>query len=217
METLDKQALQQLIHTLVSTHPELASTIDRVAESPSVKSQVDLVRSKKQDIIDNLPYKCDVESDYSYMRVKPYLSEFLSTVLDFILAVLPPMDVALSQACILLDEVTQMIHELPAFTNNEFQYSRNMAYEQIASSWQVLLAEGPASDLCKVIRETHLIANLEMHDSVAQGKFASVLEFARAELAASETRDTLPGGPSILSDLITMDYSNYSIAAHSST
>ena len=27
-------------------------------------------------IISHLPYKCDVESDYSYLRIKPHLQEF---------------------------------------------------------------------------------------------------------------------------------------------
>lgn len=231
VEVLSHEALQLLLHTIILQHPQVAPTIAEAAPKPLLTDAVHLMEQKAHHVRSNLPYKCDVESDYSYIRIKPHLTEFLACVLDFVLDLLPPMQLLLPHACRIMDVATGLIHELPNFSNKEFQYTKSMAYEQLANLWLILLTHhrtagepDAATDesspvyverrlqWAKTVEELELVALLEKHNASSQGKFAPVLEYLRTELAAAAPQALL----SILCDLITVDYLNYSIAAHTS-
>lgn len=238
IEVLDKDALQELLQRVVSLHPETGPTVFRIAPKSSEESAVNLMKSKYNKILEHLPYKCDIESDYSYIRIKSHLTEFLNCLSDFILTLLPPMDASLVHACTMLDVITNMIHELPNFTNNEFQYTRNTAYEQIANLWLIVLTTAaskideaePVCDeasICvnprtvefiKTLQEFNLLEKLSKHDALSMGKYNSVIEFVKSETEAFENVHHSLNNNSrpLLSDLISVDYSNYSIAAHTS-
>lgn len=239
IEVMDRTSLQNLLQEVVAAHPEVAQTITKIAPRPTLREAVDLMKQKADNIIAHLPYKCDMESDYSYIRIKPYLTEFLHTLSDFILNLLPPMELSLTIACQMLDVITSMIHDLPNFTNNEFQYTKTTAYEQIANLWFIVLASHNGDDstdpifddanatasqnvenlieFAKTIEELDLQKKLEKHNMVSNGKFSKVLEYVRANLEAFEQINrSLNGSGSIMNDLITVDYSNYSISARTS-
>lgn len=226
IEVLDHQSLQNLLQQVVAHHPEVAQTVANIAPKPATSDAVALMQSKLNGILTHLPYKCDVESDYSYIRIKPHLTEFLNCLSDFILSLLPPMDTSTTNACVMLDVITNMIHDLPNFSNSEFQYTKATAYEQIANSWLIVLShkteeqEGEElydSEVVKTIQEFGLQAKVQKHNEASMGKFAVVADFIKHELDAHEqlVHSIGPSG-SILSDLITVDYSNYSIAARTS-
>lgn len=141
IEVLDHKSLQTLLEDLVKIHPETANTIHKLSPKPCTKSSIALIREKFDNIINHLPYKCDVESDYSYLRVKPHINEFLNCLSDFILNLLPPIETNISRSVEFLDMITNLIHELPNFTNHEFQYTRSMAYEQISNTWLIVLSQ----------------------------------------------------------------------------
>ncbi|SGZ49474.1 CIC11C00000000313 [Sungouiella intermedia] len=236
IEVLDHKSLQELLQAVVNTHPEVAQTISKIAPRPTLKEAVDLMKLKADDIIAHLPYKCDTESDYSYIRIKPYLTEFLHTLSDFILNLLPPMELNLLHACQTLDVITCLMHNLPNFTNNEFQYTRATAYEQIANLWFIVLAHHNGDDaaeptedanalhnveslieFAKTLEELDLVKKLEKHNEISHGKFQKVEDYVKAALDAYEQMNrSLNGSGSIFNDLITVDYSNYSISARTS-
>lgn len=235
VEVLDHKSLQDLVQAVVAQHPEVAQTIAKIAPKPSLKDAVGLMKQKADDIVAHLPYKCDVESDYSYIRVKAYLTEFLTTLSDFILNILPPMELSLAHACCMLDAITCLIHDLPNFSNNEFQYTRASAYEQIASLWFIVLAHHSGDDgadpcddhavpnieglieFAKTVEELDLIGKLERHNEMSHGKFTRVVEYVRAGLDAYESiRRSTESAGAIFNDLITVDYSNYFISARTS-
>lgn len=240
IETLNKDSLQDLLQQIITHHPETAATISKVSSKANLDDSVTLIRSKFQKITDHLPYKCDVESDYSYIRVKVHLTEFLNCSSDFILTLLPPMDVGLSYACSMLDVITTMIHNLPNFSNNEFQYTKSTAYEQIANLWLIILTnkanrEDDGDAVCddstastqnventlefvRTIRTEDILAKLEKHNELSLGKFTAVLDFIKSELEAYERihHSLNNNGISLLSDMISVDYSNYSITARTS-
>lgn len=240
IETLDRESLQLLLQQIVSTHPEITTTISRIAPKASLEDSVKLMKEKFCAIRDHLPYKCDIESDYSYIRVKVHLTEFLNCLSDFILTLLPPMDAGLANACAMLDTITNMIHDLPNFTNNEFQYTKTTAYEQIANLWLIVLTsdasrEDDSDAVCdesalsslnmertlefvKTLREHDILKKIEKHNEMTFGKFTAVSDFIKSELEACEkVHDSLNNnGRSLLSDMISVDYSNYSISARTS-
>lgn len=242
IELLDNSQLRNILETVMAQHPEVVHTIQKTAVKPSVHAIIELIKNKHAQISAHLPYKCDVESDYSYIRVKPYLTEFLDCISDFILDILPPMESIFATSCHLLNIITSLIHELPKFTNNEFQYTRTIAYQQLANLWLTLLshhqnsaendaeasigllpnATEPSMEWLKTVESMKLLEELERHNDTSDGKFVAVLEYLKTELGNCSQFNTscspeavAPQG-SIFNDLITVDYSNYSIASHNS-
>lgn len=228
IEVLDHKSLQNLLVDLIQTHPEIANTVTKLSPKPTLANSINLVKEKYATIVKHFPYKCDVESDYSYLRVKPHIHEFLNCLSDFILNFLPPIEHNVINSLTFLDVVTSLIHDLPRFTNNEFQYTRLMAYEQLANTWIIVLSqkmeekpESSAEDetpyLYRVIVDLQLDEKLAKHDQLSGGKFRNVVEFVRAEMEQAELIMNSGGKaqPSGLGDFITMDYSNYLISATS--
>lgn len=250
IEALDHAALQKLLETLMNEHPEISHTIDRISPKPTLMDSIELIKQKFNNILQHMPYKCDMESDYSYLRIKPHLNEFLNCLSDFILNFLPPVEMNTLNSLKFLDEVTDLIHTLPNFSNSEFQYTKLMAYEQISNTWLIVLnnkmhpddasinnnstnsGEAPSSSsspgpvqfnmensaqLIKIIEELNLQQKLTKHDSMSMGKFKVVIEFVNAEIESYENfNHTITNNGGILNDLITVDYSNFSITARTS-
>lgn len=242
VELLDQSQLKHILEAVMAQHPEVAQTIQKCATKPSPDAILDLIKEKAAQIAAHLPYKCDVESDYSYIRVKPFLTEFLDCISDFILDLLPPIESVFSTSCFILHTITTLIHELPNFSNNEFQYTRAIAYQQLANLWLTLLSRHqsfeerefedvnslsantpePSLEWLKTVESMKLLEHLEKHNEATEGKFAAVVDFLKAELgnhaqlAISCSPEAVAPQGSIFNDLITVDYSNYSIATNTS-
>lgn len=141
LEVMDHKSLQKMLKELVAVHPEIQETINRLSPAPVLENSVKLLQEKLDDMLAHLPYKCDIESDYSYLRVKSLLMEFFNCLSDLILAYLPPAETNMEKSLRFLHEATEMVHSLPNFSNSEFQYTKNMAYEQVANTWLVVLQQ----------------------------------------------------------------------------
>lgn len=240
VEVMDHSQLKSVVDIVMAQHPEVVHTIHKSAVKPSTESIVELIKQKSALIVDHLPYKCDVGSDYSYIRVKPYLTEFLDCISDFILNLLPPMEIVLANSCYILDVITTLIHELPCFSNSEFQYTKTIAYQQLANLWLIVLSHTqsddgeltledtalglsePSLEWLKTVESMKLLERMEKHNEASGGKFSAVVDHIRSELGAqaqlnaSCSPEAVAPQGSIFNDLITVDYSNYSITAHAS-
>lgn len=148
IESLDKSDLTKLITSLIDIHPELNQTVSKIAQPPNMNSILHILQQKHESILKALPYKCDSRSDYSYLRIKPNLVDFLNCLEDYILWILPPNQHGhdLITQLWFLHELTNLIHKLPNFTNLEFQYTRNLIYETIINCWIIIFNEDLAND-----------------------------------------------------------------------
>lgn len=230
IQVLDHSALQALFLHVLAAHPHIADTVVSAAPSPSLASAVALSKQKLHHLLTNLPYKCDPSSDYLYLRIKPLLSDFLHCLSDFILHFLPPSSADLPTAIAYLDEATSLIFKVPNFTNSEFQYTRTVAFEQIANTWLAALSQvSPAScddssvnakwDLLKLVKENGLVRKLANYNELLGNRFSAVCDYLHSELASIEGNNCSAEAndlAGLLGDLITVDYSAYSIAAQSS-
>lgn len=208
LEVLDHQSLQKMLKELVTVHPEIQETVSKLSPSPVLENSVKLLQEKFDDMLAHLPYKCDTESDYSYLRVKSLLMEFFNCLSDLILAYLPPVETNMEKSLRFLHEATQLVHALPNFTNSEFQYTKSMAYEQVANTWLVVLQQdepltgtdlinnttGPSHDglpppsdadlasnekVIEVVEMLDLVSKLSHHDEISRGKFKHITEFIK--------------------------------------
>ncbi|CUM64964.1 uncharacterized protein PRCAT00002582001 [Priceomyces carsonii] len=235
VEVLDHKSLQNLLHNLIQIHPEVSGTVDKLCPKPTMSSSLALLKEKFDNIISHLPYKCDIESDYSYLRVKGYLNEFLNYLSDFILNYLPPNETNIVKSLTFMDLVTGMIHKLPNFSNTEFQYTKSMAYDQLSNTWLIALSQNKqclddqsvgengsetdiSTSLVKILNELEIEEKLHKHNDLSMGRFNVALDFVKSEMENFEVlnRTLINNGQSLINDLITIDYSKFSIAAKTS-
>lgn len=246
VEVLDDKSLRNLLSTLIDMHPEIANTVDKLSPRPPITSSMELLKEKFRDIINHMPYKCEVESDYSYLRIKPYFMEFLSCLSDFILNYLPPIVHNTLNSLAFLDAATTLLHELPNFESSEFQYTRSIAYERVANTWLVVVSgkiycgelvdptishtsttettlqdDGVAAaensyNLVNIVNSLDLLLTLEKHNRLSEGRFTQVIDFLKSEQEQVKALESSKAGgtptTSVLGELITVDYSNFSIS-----
>lgn len=228
IETLDRASLQALLQKMLQSHPQVEEMIHEAAPRPSLASAIALTRHKLLVIISHLPYKCDPASDYSYFRVKPFFNDFLQCLSDFILNFLPPVELDVETCLSFLDEATSLVFKVPDFTHIDFQYTKSTAFEQIANTWLVILAQispsdsehstEPRWDLLKILKDQELQHKLLHYNELSGGKFKLVCDYIQLELDLIDSfrsnSNTAPDtGLGSLGDFITLDYSGYSITA----
>ncbi|EGV60224.1 Tethering factor for nuclear proteasome sts1 [Yamadazyma tenuis] len=226
IETLNRSSINLLLTDLVRIHPEICHTIYDLQPKVEVEDAMTILNTRVEDIHHNLPYKGDLENDYSYLRVKPYLNEFLNCLSDYILNYLPPVETNLIQSLQFIDYATNIIMKLPSFRNNEYKYIKLKCYEQMSNTWLIVLnnlidesedeseVQESLFNLIKVINDLDLKEKLSTYNHISVNKFDKVLEFINEKSALF---NNLNNTSSSLGDLITVDYSNYSLAAPPST
>ncbi|QPG76441.1 hypothetical protein FOA43_003830 [Brettanomyces nanus] len=123
LETLDKEGLQQLIMNIISEHPQLTSEVSDLSPKVTLNDALSVMKNKLQLIIDNIPYKVDPASDYSFLRVKSYVIDFFQALSDYTLNYLAPVenDVTVSIQ-FLIEFLTNVFQKLPDFQAIEFRY-----------------------------------------------------------------------------------------------
>lgn len=209
LEVLDREGLQQLIGDLIQLHPEIETTlVNQIPTRPTVEQCINIIRAKYDDVIAHLPYKCTVELDYLYLRVKPYIRELLACMLDFILHFLPPVETDITNLITFLEAATSVLDQIPNFTNLEFQYTQQTAYEQVANTW-LLVVLGDADDdtqrqKARLLTKMDALECLARHNRHARGKFDAVIDYLK-----SHSHDAAATPAPGFSDLITVDYSKY--------
>lgn len=219
IETVDRPLLNKLLTELVHHHPEICKTIYEIQPHIEAEDAMNMMEQKFDAISKNLPYKGDLENDYSYLRVKPYLNEFLNGLSDYILNYLPPIENNLFHSLKFIDFSTNLIIKLPHFNNNEYKYIKLKCFEQIANTWLIIL-----NNLCddndetneslfnfiRIANEYDLKNKLNNYNTISENKFDKVVEFINEKFNAHQSAYSI-------NELITIDYSNYSLTAHPST
>lgn len=188
-EVLDKKNLQILLNNLINLHPEITNDIYKCAPKPTVLNSIEILTSKIETIKSTLPYKVDSSSEYSYLRVKPLIEDFLNALSDYTLQFLPPVESNPSNSLDFLDQATSLLHELPTFAKNSNNYFKDMAYEQLSHTWCICLREFIKGTNCSIGSSGILILmnnnwelRLKKHNELSNGKLSSVVDFFKEEM-----------------------------------
>lgn len=223
IEVLDQKGLQNLVAELLNIHPEIENTIHNISKQPTLQDSINLLQEKFQQIRKNLPYKYDIESDYSYLRVKPDILEFLNCTSDFILNFVPPIENNIFNSLNFLKFITEILNDLPKFTSSEFNYIISTAYEQIANTWLICLTIKEENtniesltNLIKIVEQLDLLTKLNQFNHQSNGKFIHVLQYLQSQIDQFDQMNSIGSSPTRLCDLIQVDYLNYSMIARTS-
>lgn len=189
LEVMDKEQLQTLLESLVELHPELTPSIHTAAPKPSVERAIRILSSKIDTILQALPYKVDQSCEYSYLRVKPLIEDFLSALSDYTLGFLPPVESQPAVSLEFLHQATSLLHKLPEFEKLSNNYFKNLAYEQLSHTWCMCLREfiqHSKSGLLMLVNN-NWEATLKRHNELSRGKLSNVLELFREEVSWLES------------------------------
>lgn len=141
LESLDRKGLQNLIEQICQSHPYLVSELTNLAPKVTVSTSIENLKTHLHAVYNALPYKGDQRGDYAYLRVRPYIEEFLSALTDYTSNFLPPHEGQPSNSLEFLDSATHLLNQLPVWTNPLNNHSRNVAYEDINTAWIVAIKE----------------------------------------------------------------------------
>ncbi|KAH3671651.1 hypothetical protein OGAPHI_000356 [Ogataea philodendri] len=132
IETLDQESLQNLISNLVSEHPEIASTLLMISPQVTIDDSLQVLEQKLDRILENMPYRVDASSDYSFLRVKSLVEDFFQSLSDYILNYLPPVESDLSiPLTFLMKFLTKCFPRLPKFQAVEFRYYHGLTIDKL--------------------------------------------------------------------------------------
>ncbi|VEU19910.1 DEKNAAC100727 [Brettanomyces naardenensis] len=187
LETLDREGLQQLIMNIVSEHPQLSTEVTNLSPKVTLKDAVSVLRSKLQLIIDNIPYKVDPTSDYSFLRVKGYVLDLFQTLSDYTLNYLPPVENDLTISIQFLGEfLTQVFHKLPKFQAVEFRYYYKLTVDKFNSIFLDTISRfvnERKQNILLVINENWLEKFDEINE-LNDNHFAAASEYLKQEIEA---------------------------------
>ena len=141
LETVDVNALKSILQVMCDRHPELTAEVSSLVPRPTVSSALSTLNNYEASVRSAFPYGGNSTGDYAYNRVRPALMQLLDALSDYTPHFLPPNEAQASTSLTFLDEATNIIHRLPTWDNPVHNHSKNMAYEEIAKAWVLVVQE----------------------------------------------------------------------------
>lgn len=209
IELMDKEQLQSILLDLMNNHPEIQQTVHNKLQQTNFSNikYMELLKSKLNQIYANVPYSRSFQNenlnDYAFVRMKPYILEFLNCLVDCILDNIPPRIENLHDSLKFLDVCTEMVTQLPRFELASNNYYYDKCLEQLSYVWSTVV-EHVARDLVILFNDESLLTDwvrkLEYHNERSQGILERPLQLFRSlslnlgNLATSETLNSSQHG-----------------------
>lgn len=131
IETLNKEKLQLLINKLINEKPEINNLILNLSPVIEPNDALNQLNEKLEIILKNLPYKVEINSDYSFLRVKYFVNDFFQSLSEYSLNYLPPIENNLIISINFLKKfLIEIFHKLPNFNTVEFKYFYNLTIDK---------------------------------------------------------------------------------------
>ncbi|KAI9888296.1 MAG: Tethering factor for nuclear proteasome sts1, partial [Vezdaea aestivalis] len=140
LETLDAEALRNILSTLTTRHPDLIPEVISLAPRLDIPSALQLLSTYESTLRSSFPIGPPT-SDYAYHRVKQPLLALISAMSDFTPHFLPPHEPQPATTLEFLDAATGLIHRLPDWENPANHHHKNIAYEEMAKAWALAVKE----------------------------------------------------------------------------
>ncbi|CCE62592.1 hypothetical protein TPHA_0C04420 [Tetrapisispora phaffii CBS 4417] len=193
IELMDKEQLQSLVVNLMNEHPQIQSHIHATLESTNfqINKYLDSLKLKFDDIVNSIPYSrnnyydnnANTLNDYAFVRMKPYILEFLNCLADYVLDNIPPRVDNLHDSLKFLDCCTEMLLKLPRFDMASNNYYYDKCLEQLSYLWCNVI-ELVTKDLVILVNDEHLLVQyldkLADYNDKSQGILQRPLQLFKA-------------------------------------
>lgn len=141
LETLDKDQLRSVLTSLMSRNMGLKDDVVRLSPRPGIQSVLQVLRQYYERLMASFPLDPNPKSDYCYDRVRPQWRALLEALEEFTPPFLPPHETQSSTSLEYLDNVTQLIHDLPEWDTPQYNRAKQNAFEEISKAWISVLKE----------------------------------------------------------------------------
>jgi protein Cut8 len=178
LDNLEKPALVQLLSSLITRHPELATEVHAIAPKVTPQTALQAIHKLEETFHSSFPYGGDKAGEYAYSRTQASYSALLQGIADYVTHFLPPSNVNPPELLSFLDNVTEMLHRIPTFHNHIHNLARQSAFADIAVAWEVGIRYFIETNGAFSFSLGGWLARLENHAS-KEDSLRSVVENAR--------------------------------------
>lgn len=182
LETLDTDTLRSVLRSLCDHHPELGTEIVHTAPRPSVSSAFQVLSQYQSTLQAAFPLGGDPSSDYAYNRVRQHISNLLDSLNDFTPHFLPPNESHVATSLNYLDGATEVIHRLPKWNTPQNNLEKELAYEEIAKAWALVVREAAKRGGGIQLQYGGWDQKLVKHNETAGGKLGDAVNEMSASL-----------------------------------
>lgn len=141
LETLDAEAMRNVLRSICERHPEIGSEVVHTAPRPTTASALEVLRRYESSLQASFPFGGRSTSDYAYNRVRQALMDLLEALNDFTPHFLPPNEPQSSISLSFLDGATEIINRLPTWDSAQNNMPKQNAYEEISKAWALVIRE----------------------------------------------------------------------------
>ncbi|EEH37314.1 nuclear envelope protein Cut8 [Paracoccidioides lutzii Pb01] len=182
LETLDTDALRSVLRSMCNRHPELETEVVHTAPRPSVSSALQVLSNYESTLQSSFPLGGNSSSDYAYNRVRQHITNLLDALNDFTPHFLPPNESQVSTALNYLDGATEILHRLPRWDTPQHNLEKDVAYEEIAKAWIVVIREAGKRGGGIQLQYGGWDLKLSKHNQTAGGKLQDAINVLSSSL-----------------------------------
>lgn len=189
LELMSKEQLQNVLMEVMKDHPQTQQTVSSriMGYNFSIEKCAELLKTKLQALYESIPYNRSYEmnslNDYAFVRMKPYILEFLDCLIDCILDQIPPRVENLHVSLKFLDECTDMVTHLPRFQLASNNYYYDKCLEQVSCVWCTVI-EHIARDVLMASNDENLLGSwvqkLEVYNELSSGMLSRPLQLFKS-------------------------------------
>lgn len=189
LELLNKEQLQNVLLEAMKIHPQVQQTVSGkiMSYNFSIEKCSELLKSKLDALYGSIPYSRSYETDrlndYAFVRMKPYILEFLDCLIDCVLDQIPPRVENLHNSLKFLGECTDIVTHLPRFQLASNNYYYDKCLEQLSYVWCSVI-EHIARNMIIAFNDEALLCNwvhkLEVYNELANGMLSRPLQLFKS-------------------------------------
>lgn len=181
LEMLDASAMRSMLQAITERHPELTPELVSLAPPPTVNTALSVLGRYEANMRAAFPYGSggggsQPGSDYAYNRVRPALLELLDSLSDFTPHFLPPHETRPATSLEFLDGATAIVHRLPVWSNAAHNFHKNLAYEEIAKAWALVIREAAKKGAGMQLQYGGWDQKLAKHHEQSQGRMGAAMQ-----------------------------------------
>lgn len=189
LELMNKEQIQSVLIEIMKTYPQTQQLVSNklIEFNFSIEECMELLKVKLEQLYGSIPYSRSYEmnnlNDYAFVRMKPYILEFLNCLVDCILDQIPPRVENLHDSLKFLDVCTNMTTHLPRFQLASNNYYYDKCLEQLSYVWCSVI-EHIARDVVMAFNDKSLLCNwvekLEIYNDLSRGMLERPLQLFKS-------------------------------------
>lgn len=189
LESVDTQALRNMLQSMCDRHPELAKEVAELAPRPTVQSALETLRNYENSYRAAFPYGGSPAGDYAHNRVRPAMMELLDALSDYTPHFLPPNEGQTAVSLSFLDGATEMVHRLPDWDNPLHNQPKQTAYEEIGKAWILVIQEAAKRGAGICLQYGGWETKLARHNEHSGGRLDQAVAQMRQTLGCNDTQN----------------------------